>query len=315
MQGLWYTDTHMNVSSLVLNQVVLMLVLMALGYLAVKKKFLSSQGSKDLSYILMYIVSPAVMLRSFMIESSPEKTQLFFQSIGLGLVAFFISVVVAYLVERKHPLFNFGITFSNVGFIGVPLVYSTLGPDAVFYILPFLAIVTIAMWTYGVYTVTQDAHRITLMKIIANPVMWFLGIGLIVYFTQWPVPTFARDVIMMITPLNAPLAMFVVGALLTELPLSKIFSEKKVYWASFIRLIVIPLITLAVFVLIPGSKDSLLPKVALLMVASAPSGANTAIFAHMFDLDATEGVQLVCFSTLSSVLTLPLIIYIFERFI
>lgn len=305
----------MNVSSLVLNQVALMLGLMALGYLAVKQGFLTKQGSKDLSHILMYIVSPAVMLRSFMIVSTPEKTQLFIQSIGLGLLAFIISLSVAYLFERKHPLFNFGITFANVGFIGVPLVFNTLGPDAVFYILPFLAIVTIAMWTYGIYTVTQDPHRITLKKILQNPVMWFLGIGLILYFTQWTLPKFVGDAINLITPLNSPLAMFVVGALLTELPLTKIFSEKKVYGASFIRLILIPLITLGVFLLIPGDSSSILPRVALLIVASAPSGANTAIFAHMFDLDATEGVQLVCFSTLSSILTLPLIIYIFERFI
>lgn len=305
----------MNVSSLVLNQVALMLGLMALGYLAVKQGFLTKQGSKDLSHILMYIVSPAVMLRSFMIVSTPEKTQLFIQSIGLGLLAFIISLLVAFLFERKHPLFNFGITFANVGFIGVPLVFNTLGPDAVFYILPFLAIVTIAMWTYGIYTVTQDPHRITLKKILQNPVMWFLGIGLVLYFTQWTLPKFVGDAINLITPLNSPLAMFVVGALLTELPLTKIFSEKKVYGASFIRLILIPLITLGVFLLIPGDSSSILPRVALLIVASAPSGANTAIFAHMFDLDATEGVQLVCFSTLSSILTLPLIIYIFERFI
>lgn len=306
----------MTIASLVFNQVAIMLVLMALGYYAFRKQFLSLQGSKDLSLILMYVVSPTIQIKSFMIESSPEKTQMLFNSIWVGLIAFLIALVIAHLTSRKNPLFNFGIGFSNAGFIGIPLIYNTLGPDAVFYMLAYLTMSIIGMWTYGIFVMTQRKEDISLKKIVRNPVLIFLVIGLVLYFTQWKLPTFAIDVINFIAPLNTPLAMFVIGALIAEIPFKSIFTDKAIYKATFTRLILVPVVTGIVFFFLPGtSTQAMLMKTAILIVSAAPSAANTAILAHLFGFDASQGVKMVCLSTLLSILTIPLVVFIFERFV
>lgn len=293
-----------------------MLVLMALGYYAFKKRFLSLQGSKDMSNILMYIVSPAIQIKSFMIQSTPEKTQMLFNSIGVGFVAFVISIAVGHLFFRKKPMFNFGIAFSNAGFIGIPLIYNTLGPDAVFYMLAFLVMQIIAMWTYGIYVMTQRRDSISVQKIVRNPVMVFLVIGLVLYFTQWQLPEFAVSIINFITPLNTPLAMFVIGALIAEIPFKSIFTDKSVYMATFLRLILTPLLVAVAFLFLPGtSTQAMLMKTAILIVSAAPAAANTAILAHLFGFDASQGVKMVCLSTILSIVSIPAIVFVFEHLV
>lgn len=306
----------MNLSLLVLNQVSIMLLLMALGYYAYKKKILSPQGSKDLSLILMYLVTPAVQLKSFMIESSPEKTQIFFNSIGFGLLAFVVSVLIAHLLYRKNGTYNFGVTFSNAGFIGIPLVYNTLGSEAVFYILSYLAMSIIGMWTYGVFVLTKRPDSISFKKILRNPIITFVFIGLFLYFTQIKLPPIGVDILNFIAPLNTPLAMFVIGSLLAEIPFKSIFNDLKVYPAVLARLILVPVVTGIVFSFIPlQGEQATIMKIAIFIISAAPAGANTAILPQIFGLDATQGVKMVCLSTILSILTIPALVFLFERLI
>lgn len=303
------------ISQLVFQQVLVMLIFILLGFILFKKKMVSKQGSKEMTLILLYLVTPAVQINAFYISSSPERTRVLALSLIYGLIAFAVGLIIAMLFFKKNSLLQFGVTFCNAGFIGIPLIYSTLGQEAVFFALPYLTLQIIGMWTLGVYMMTQDAHHISAKKVLSNPVFIYVILGLVLYFFQIPLPSAVENIIDMLVPLNTPLAMIVVGSLVAEANFKTLFKDVHLFVAAFLRLILSPLLIALIFVFLPGTSDSeFLMKSAVLIVAAAPTAANMAIFANLFDMDADQGIKLVSMTTIFSIVTIPFIVYVFEIF-
>jgi malate permease and related proteins len=299
----------MQLAQLVLNQVAIMLVLIFCGYFAVKKGYLSKQGSKDLGNILLYIITPAVIIQAFRMEYSDERTFNLLISAGLAFIAILISIIVAHIFYRKNGVLNFGVSFSNAVFMGIPLIYNTLGSDAVFYALAFVIFTAIGQWTYGIMVITHDKSVISVKNIIKNPIIYYVLMGMLLYFTQLKLPVILTQTIAYLVPLNTPVPMFMIGGFIAGLPFKSIFNQFYIYIASLVRLILVPIIVMFILKLIPSvSKDFETMKMAILLVASTPVGANVAIFAQQFNQDVKESAQVVSLSTLLSVITIPLII-------
>lgn len=305
----------MQLARLVLNQVAIMLVLIFCGYFAFKKGYLTKQGSKDLGNILLYIITPAVIIQAFRMEYSQEKTFNLLVSAGLAFISILISILIAHIFYRKNGVLNFGVSFSNAVFMGIPLIYNTLGVDAVFYALAFVIFTAIGQWTYGIMVLTHDKSVISIKNILKNPIIYYVIIGLLVYFTQIKLPIILSQTIMYLVPLNTPIPMFMIGGFIAGLPFKSIFDQLHIYKASFLRLLVVPGIVLIVLKFIPSiGQDFDTMKMAVLLVASTPVGANVAIFAQQYNQDVKESAQLVSLSTILSVLTIPFIILLNSLF-
>jgi hypothetical protein len=232
-------------------------------------------------------------------------------SAGLAFIAILISILVAHLFYRKNGVLNFGVSFSNAVFMGIPLISNTLGPDAVFYALSFVIFTAVGQWTYGIMVLTHDKSVVSIKNILKNPIIYYVLIGLFVYFTQIKLPPILTQTMAYLVPLNTPVPMFMIGGFIAGLPFKSIFNQLHIYRASFLRLIVVPGIVLIVLKFIPSIGQNFdTMKMAVLLVASTPVGANVAIFAQQYNQDVKESAQLVSLSTLLSVLTIPLIILI-----
>lgn len=216
-------------------------------------------------------------------------------------------MLVAKLVfGKKHPMENFCAAFSNAGFIGIPLTQMALGEEAVFYIAIFVALLTVLQWTYGVMIITGDKSAVSPKKIVTNPIVIAVVIGIILFLLPVSIPPIATTAVSSIAVLNAPVAMIVLGVYLAQTKLTELFTTKIVYVATIVRLVVIPMLTIAVLSLFPSSFQDV--RLAILISASAPIGTNVAIFAQLNGMDYTEAVKNICFSTLLSILAVPLII-------
>lgn len=298
----------MELGLILLNQIELMFVLMGIGTLMYKKGIISAQGSRELGALLLYVVTPLVMIRAYSIEATPERTSGLIVSALLGAVAFGISVLVARVFFRKHRLEQFGVAFSNAGFIGIPLIQASLGTEAVFYLSAFLILTSIAMWTYGIAIMTGSTKSLQVKKLIRNPIIVSAIVGLIIYVFCIPLPVLATSTLNVVASLNSPLAMFVLGVYMAQLTLKEIFRPSIVYPTALLRLVVVPLAVLLVFKFVPARYDMV--KTTILIAISAPSAANVAIMAQQFHMDYTEGVKIVIVTTLLCILTLPSIIFL-----
>ena len=297
----------MEIMQILFKQIFLMFIYMMIGFTLYKKKMITKQGSKELATLLLYVILPMAIIKPFMIEFDYDKLVGLGKSFVIAVVALALSMLVAKLIfGKKHPMENFCAAFSNAGFIGIPLTQMALGEEAVFYIAIFVALLTVLQWTYGVMIITGDKSVVSPKKIVTNPIVIAVVIGIILFLIPVQVPPIATTAVSSIAVLNAPVAMIVLGVYLAQTKLTELFTTKIVYVATVVRLVVIPMLTIAVLSLFPSSFQDV--RLAILISASAPIGTNVAIFAQLNGMDYTEAVKNICFSTLLSILAAPLII-------
>ena len=283
-----------------------MALLAAVGVYLSRKGFLSPQGTKDLGAILLRVIIPCVIVKSYITEFSRERLLELALSAGLTLIGFILAMVISYLVfGKRRRLENFAASFCNAGFIGIPLAQAIIGEEGVFYIAASVALLNLFQWTYGVYIMADRKDAISAKTIAKNPVVIAIVIGVVLFVSQIPVPGIVTSTLGYIAGMNTPIAMILMGTYLAKLPLKKLL-DKRAYGCVLFRLVIIPAVILLVFWVLPVSNADI--ALAAFLAAATPVGANICVFAQQYDCDYEFSVVTVCLSTLLSVVTVPLLV-------
>ena len=243
----------MELSMIILKQIVLMFIYMMIGFLLYKKKFVTKQGSKELGLILLYVILPVVIVKAYLVTFSAELLRGLALSFAASLLVLLLSMLLSRIVFRsKYPIEQFSSAFSNAGFIGIPLVEMTFNDSmAVFYVSSFVALLNILQWTYGIVVMTGKRDSIAPKKITTNPIVISFIVGIILFFFPVELPEVLNSAVAAVSSMNAPVAMIILGTYLAQMKLRELFTDRMVYLCAVMRLIVIPLATAAVLALIP----------------------------------------------------------------
>ena len=285
------------VTQILIQQTIIMFLLMLLGLLLSRLGAITEQGSKDMANILLYAVIPCVIVRSYITEYSAQK-----------LYALGISAVIAVV---RHRIEHFSTAFGNAGFIGIPLVTSVFGAEAAFYVVAFSSMLNLLQWTYGIVIISGNPKTINVKKVFVNPVFISIMVGLVLFLTGFTLPSIVGNTIGLIADAKTPLAMLVLGFYLSQVKPRELFCGAKLYLVAALRLFVISLLTVLAFLPLPFARG----EVALitLVAAATPVATSTGIFAQKFGQDYRSAVTQVCFSTIVSVASIPIVIWIAER--
>ena len=312
------------ITQILLQQTIIMFALMLLGLLLSRRGMITEQGSRDLSNVLLYAVIPCVILRSYMSEFSTEKLRAMGLSALIAVIAFAASIAVAYLTcGTRHRIENFAVAFGNAGFIGIPLVTAVFGPEAAFYVVSFSTFANLLQWTYGIVIISGKKETMNLRMVFVNPVFISMVIGITLFVLQPALPTVVTGTIGYIADGNTVLAMIILGYYLSKVQLRGLFADVRLYLFSALRLLVVPAVTILVFLPFPHGPVAARPRpfpfargeitLITLIAAATPIASSTAIFAQKFDQDYRRAVSYVCLSTILSVATLPLVMLFAER--
>lgn len=300
------------ITQILLQQTIIMFALMLLGLLLSRCGMITEQGSRDLSTVLLYAVIPCVILRSYMSEFSTEKLRAMGLSALIAVIAFAASIAVAYLTcGTRHRIENFAVAFGNAGFIGIPLVTAVFGPEAAFYVVSFSTFANLLQWTYGIVIISGKKETMNLRMVFVNPVFISMVIGIALFVLQPTLPTVVTGTIGYIADGNTVLAMIILGYYLSRVQLRGLFADVRLYLFSALRLLVVPAVTILVFLPFPFARGEI--TLITLIAAATPIASSTAIFAQKFDQDYRRAVSYVCLSTILSVATLPLVMLFAER--
>ena len=300
------------ITQILLQQTIIMFALMLLGLLLSRRGMITEQGSRDLSNVLLYAVIPCVILRSYMSEFSTEKLRAMGLSALIAVIAFAASIAVAYLTcGTRHRIENFAVAFGNAGFIGIPLVTAVFGPEAAFYVVSFSTFANLLQWTYGIVIISGKKETMNLRMVFVNPVFISMVIGIALFVLQPTLPTVVTGTIGYIADGNTVLAMIIIGYYLSREQLRGLFADVRLYLFSALRLLVVPAVTILVFLPFPFARGEI--TLITLIAAATPIASSTAIFAQKFDQDYRQAVSYVCLSTILSVATLPLVMLFAER--
>ena len=294
----------MELSIVILKQILLMFLYMMAGFFLYRKKLVTKQGSRELGNILLYVILPAVIIKAYMVPFSAELLRGLILSFTASLGALVLSMILSRaFFGGRRPVEEFCSAFSNAGFIGIPLVEMTFDDSsAVFYVSSFVALLNIFQWTYGVAVMTGKKDSITAKKLITNPVVLSFLAGILLFLLPLEVPELPAKAITATASMNAPMAMIILGIYLAQMRIRDLFTDRHVWLCSLTRLLVIPSAALIFLLLFPGDR---MLKLSILIVSATPVGSNAAIFAQLNGLDYTQAVKDICLSTLLCIVTVP----------
>lgn len=297
----------MQAAMVISQQILVMFIYMICGFALYKSGKLTKQGSREIAHMLLWLIVPIVLLQSFCVEFSAQKLLQLAVSAGIGGLSLLLSIVVAWLLFHKNPIENFAVAFSNAGFLGLPLVQATLGEHAVFYVVGFVSLLNVLQWTYGVSVLTGERKTVSIKSIFLNPIIIGVLAGFVLFCTGLGtrLPGVLRITLESISRLNAPLAMIILGCYLAQTELRSLVTTARLYVVSLARLILVPLLTIAFLLPMPVPSEM---KLAVLISAIAPVGANVAVYAQLNDLDYSYACKAVTQSTVLSLITMPLLL-------
>lgn len=295
---------------ILVRQILQMFLLAGIGFLLFRCGKITVEGSRTIGNILIYVSLPAVIINGFLVERTAEHIYGLLWSAAASFVLLLAAVLVSHLVFRKDAVGAFASSFSNPGFFGIPLVIAALGEGAVFYAAPFIALLNIGQWTYGVSRLTGRPvlQGLQPKKLIRAPFVIALLVGITLFAAQPPIPEIIRGGLRTVAGLNTPLAMFTVGIYLAQTDLPGMLKRKSLCLISAVRLLAIPLIALLLLALLPESMREM--RTVLLICAACPVGSNVAVYAQLYGKDYPYAVETVVFSTVFSLASIPLVMYL-----
>lgn len=299
--------------TIIINQVIIMFVLAAVGFIMFRTGKITNEGSKSLGNILIFLSLPCVIINSFLVEKTTERITGLLISAILALVVLFASMLLSRLILGKNGIENFASSFSNPGFFGIPIIVASLSEGAVFYIAAFIAFLNLLQWTYGVSLLERDNGNTSktdvkalLLRLCKAPFMVAIVIGLIIFLSGITMPSIVARSINFIAGLNTPIAMFTIGIYMAQTDLKKMFVKPRLYLVTLVRMLICPLATILIFLIIPNSFMEL--KMAVLIASACPVGSNVAVYAQLHNSDYQYAVETVVISTLCAIITIPLMV-------
>ncbi len=294
----------MDVMGTLVQTVVSMTAMMAVGFVLYRRRLVDNDGVAQISNVVLFVASPSVVMLSFARDFDLQRLV----DGGVGSLAFALitvaSAVVALVLLPRDRLGQFGVVFTNVGFIGIPIVQSVLGQDYVFFISVAIAVNVFAIWTYGVWLVSSDMSQVSLCKVLANPNVIAIILGLVLFVAPITLPVWLSSALTAMGNLNTGLAMVVLGAYVAQTDVRSLLRDRRIYYTCFLRLIVVPLASALLLSLFPLSTEV---RLVMLIGAAAPTGALAAMLSRLYGGDYRYAAGLVSVSTIFSMVTLPLV--------
>lgn len=290
------------------NLMGMMFLMMAAGFILKKKNLITDQGKKSIVNLILDVVLPCNIVKAFCLETGSEFWKCFSQTLIVATLIQVFCMILAKLLYNRMPkkekqVFQYGTVCSNAGFMGNPLAQGVFGDIGLLYASIFLIPQRIVMWTAGVSYFTEDGNKKeALKKVLVNPCMIAVYIGMIIMISGLKLPSVLDDTVKAFSSCCTAMTMLYIGTILADVKIKELCSVRQIYFA-LIRLVLIPLAVFGVCVL--AHADHLVTGVCVLLTAT-PAGSTTSILASKYEADEQAAAKCVVFTTLISVITIPL---------
>lgn len=303
----------MELALITAQQVAVLFILIFAGFICVKIGVIKMEGKKAFSDLLLYLVTPAMVINSYMTEFDTKVLANLLETLKLGTILLLAGIAVTMLLsvrikDENCPIMRFACMFSNAAYMGFPLIQALFGQEGLLYTSVFFTAFNILLWTVGYGMVSKKVHvKEIIRSILTTPVIISVVIGLVIYLGRIPVPNIIKQPISYIAGINTPLSMVITGMIIAGCDVKKLLRNRLLMFVIAVRMFVIPALCLGLFMLfhVHGMIASI-----VLLLESCPSAAITTVFAVQFKYDEDLAAGAVVITTLLSIITLPVCAYL-----
>ncbi len=288
--------------------------LVAVGYVAGKLGFLGGDFDRQLSRLVINITCPALILSSAMTGELPDRNYIL-PLLLISVITYVVLAIVAfllprYLTKRKDDegAVGFALMFGNVGFMGYPVVASIFGHEAVFYAAVLNVVNTFAVFTVGTILITGSSEvggeRFQKKVLYSTPMLSAYLTMLIVALQIDNIPGFISQPLTMLGNITVPAALLIIGSSMSQLSLRTMLGNRTVYMTTALRLALLPL---GVHYLMTALGFSPFVVGINTVVIAMPVATYGTILCLKYEKDTTMMTEVTFITTLLSMLTIPAI--------
>jgi len=292
-------------------------MLLFLGFMMGTKNIVDHSSINDITNILIDVSIPCTIIVSLI---RPFSQRLIGDTIKICLcvlIFHLLMTAISYVLSKflkvdkmKQGSWIFALVFSNNAFIGYPLMFALYGNDGLFLMAMGNVIQNILIFSIGIRMTNLNygkEEHVRIRDIVFTKQNIAVVIGLILFFTQIPVPKPIVTLITYVSNLTVPLSMMVVGLSLSRYDVKNMFTDKEVYRLTALRMVIVPVVMLLAYkgLGIDASKD--LPLAILYFTAALPSPAFTTIMAERYNTSIEFSSKCVFITTIISIVTVPVL--------
>ena len=298
----------------VLSSMLTLVTIIAVGYLLRRLNIITDEITSGLSKLMLTASVPALILSSLQMEFSNEMLVNTGVTLLTSLVIHLVSLLIGFgfakllrLDKKSSGVIIFGTAFTNMVYMGFPIMKSIYGSEAIFYASVANIIFITLCFTLGMRVLSDadDKKRIKPRDIITPPFAATI-IGLLLFVSSISIPEPLFRACETLGHMTTPLSLIIIGSLLTKCHPAD-FKDYKLYLFSLVRLIILPLLA---FVILRGLIDNKLMLNVIVMTVAMPAASMMPILAIKHGSNEVFASRLVFCSTLLSVVTIPVIVVI-----
>ena len=304
-------------SLILLQQIAQLFIIIFLGWAIVKAGILKSEDSKTLSMVLLYIITPCVILNAFQIERTVDTVRMMELSLLSAVILSVLSIVLGGLLAKPFRLDiveTASVMYPNCTNMVIPLVIGAFGEDWVMYVTCYSIVQTILVWTHARILISGK-RKISLRDLVCNVNILAIMLGLFLFVFQLRLPGVIQSAFSMAGDTIGPVAMLIIGMLMAGIDMQRLRSYRQIWKPVLLRLIVLPVILVCVAkysglaALAPHGETLII--ISLLSVI-APSANIVPQFSQMFGRDALYASLINTVTMLLCIITMPLMITLFQ---
>lgn len=307
----------MQISLLLMEEIIKLFVIMFMGYTVVKAGLMKSSESKSVSVIMVYLVILCVILNAFQVEYTPDVQKGLLLACAAAVAVHILFLLLTAILKKPLHLDvieRATIIYSNAGILVIPLVQELLGQEYVIYSSAYIAVQLILIWTHCKNMLCEE-DKLEWKKVLLNVNIISIIAGVVLFIFRIQLPSGAQDVLNMMNNMIGPLGMLLAGMVIAEVPLKTVFTRKRIYLSAALRLFIYPVFVLGLmkviqtFASIQDSKQILLT---VYLASITPACATVTSMAQLYDKDAAYSSSLYVLTTLLSIATMPVMVGLFE---
>ncbi|MBR0242452.1 AEC family transporter [Candidatus Saccharibacteria bacterium] len=289
-------------------------LIMALGFLLGKLKLISNKTNRELANLLLTVFMPASLFMAFPSSYDENLFNLFLSGLGAGAVVMLILIILAKIIFNKSwmkgELINesqFALIFNNATFLGYPIVVGTFGPSGILAYCGFIIAFNIALFSYGIWLFERKITPKLFLNILLNPNIIAVILGMILFIFNFNLPNFIMDAVGYVGNATTPLSLICIGYMLSEAKLIKVFKKWRLMLTAIIQLALGPLVTWGLLSILQFPAEVI---AVCTLIQALPTATSLGLFAIKYGGNATESSELVTISTIFSIFTMPLMVFL-----
>lgn len=299
------------ISILLAEQLAVLFLIMACGFILVKTKIVKSRDSKTLSLISVYLIMPCVVINAFQIDYSKEIRDGFLLALFAAVLIHALLFLICGILGKPLKLTSVekaSLIYSNAGNLIIPLVTSVLGSEWVIYSSGFMCVQTLLLWTHA-QSIMQGKTEFNWKKILQNVNLIAIVIGIVIFFFHIKLPVILSDSINSLASLIGPVSMIMLGMLLTEVNWKSLFTSKRIYLIAILKMLILPGIMVVCMRILAhhcALENASTVLLISLLATITPSATTITQMAQIYDNHPDYASAINVFTTVVCIVTMPL---------